>query len=43
MSAQAVHLDALRRLFLSNLSPAEQAMLAGLPDRIAAVDSENCC
>lgn len=43
VSAQAVHLDALRRTFLSNLSPAEQAMLAGLPDRIAAADSGTCC
>lgn len=37
------HIDALRRVFLSNLSPAEQAMLAALPDRVAALDAENCC
>jgi DNA-binding MarR family transcriptional regulator len=42
-SAREVQLSALRRLFLSNLSPAEQAMLAGLPDRVAAVNPENCC
>jgi DNA-binding MarR family transcriptional regulator len=43
LSAQAVHLDALRRAFLSNLTPVEQAMLAGLPDRIHAADSNDCC
>lgn len=42
-AAQAAHLEGLRRLFLSNLTPAEQAMLAQLPGRVAAIDPENCC
>lgn len=41
--AREAHADALRRLFLSNLTPAEQAMLAALPDRVTAVDTESCC
>jgi DNA-binding MarR family transcriptional regulator len=37
------HIEALRRVFLSNLSPAEQAMLGALPGRVATLDAEHCC
>ncbi|HWI21072.1 MAG TPA: MarR family transcriptional regulator [Baekduia sp.] len=42
-ASRVIYLDALRRLFLSNLSPAERAMLATLPERVARLETETCC